>query len=48
MEEGAARLYTDLAWLWPLWGDAATEYADYDAHVVELIRRHAIGRVDWS
>ncbi|HMN92932.1 MAG TPA: class I SAM-dependent methyltransferase [Hydrogenophaga sp.] len=46
MEEVPARLYTDLAWLWPLWGDAATEYADYDAHVVDLIRRHAIGRVD--
>lgn len=35
------RLYTDLAWLWPLWGDAATEYAHYCAHVTGLIRRHA-------
>jgi hypothetical protein len=23
------RLYTDLAWLWPVWGDAADEYAHY-------------------
>lgn len=35
------RLYTDLAWLWPLWGDAATEYAHYCRHVTGLIRRHA-------
>ncbi len=35
------RLYTDLAWLWPLWGDAATEYAHYCRYITELIRRHA-------
>jgi SAM-dependent methyltransferase len=35
------RLYTDLAWLWPLWGDAATEYADYCGYVESLIRRHS-------
>lgn len=35
------RLYTDLAWLWPLWGDATAEYADYCRHVVRLIRQHA-------
>ena len=34
-------LYTDLAWLWPLWGDAATEYAPYCQHVTGLIRQHA-------
>ncbi|HNY72461.1 MAG TPA: class I SAM-dependent methyltransferase [Syntrophales bacterium] len=34
-------LYTDLAWLWPMWGDAATEYAHYCKHVTGLIRRHA-------
>jgi SAM-dependent methyltransferase len=34
-------LYTDLAWLWPMWGDAATEYAHYCQHVTGLIRRHA-------
>ena len=32
------RLYTDLAWLWPLWGDAAEEYAQYCRHVTGLIR----------
>jgi len=34
-------LYTDLAWLWPMWGDAATEYAHYCQHVTSLIRRYA-------
>jgi SAM-dependent methyltransferase len=33
-------LYTDLAWLWPMWGDAA-EYAHHCQHVVSLIRRHS-------
>lgn len=35
------RLYTDLAWLWPMWGDARAEYADYCRHVTRLIRQHA-------
>ncbi len=35
------RLYTDLAWLWPLWGDATTEYAHYCRHVTGLIRHYA-------
>jgi SAM-dependent methyltransferase len=35
------RLYTDLAWLWPLWGDADDEYARYCRHVARLIARHA-------
>ena len=39
--EDTCRLYSDLAWLWPMWGDAATEYAHYCRHVTELIRRHA-------
>ena len=33
-------LYTDLAWLWPLWGDA-DEYAHYCRHVASLIEQHA-------
>lgn len=37
----ARRLYTDLAWLWPMWGNAADEYADYCRHVTGLIERHA-------
>ena len=36
------RLYTDLAWLWPIWGDAADEYAGYCRHVTGLIERHAL------
>ncbi|MBM9537540.1 class I SAM-dependent methyltransferase [Desulfobulbus alkaliphilus] len=35
------RLYTDLAWLWPLWGGAAAEYADYSEHVIALIRQYS-------
>ena len=34
-------LYTDLAWLWPLWGDAETEYTHYCRHVTGLIRQYA-------
>lgn len=33
-------LYTDLAWLWPMWGDAAGEYADYSDHVTALVRKY--------
>jgi len=35
------RLYTDLAWLWPLWGDAVAEYGPYCETVTRLIRSHA-------
>jgi SAM-dependent methyltransferase len=35
-----ARLYDDLAWLWPMWG-AAEDYAGYGEHVAALIRQHA-------
>lgn len=35
------RLYTDLAWLWPLWGNPATEYARYSDQVVRLIEQQA-------
>jgi SAM-dependent methyltransferase len=41
MRPGSLRLYTDLAWLWPLWGDHETEYAGYCEHVVGLFRAHA-------
>lgn len=37
-----ARLFDDLSWLWPLWGDATVEYARYCDHVVGLIRRYAL------
>lgn len=35
------RLYGELAWLWPLWGDHETEYADYCRHIARLLREHA-------
>ncbi|MBN2284800.1 MAG: class I SAM-dependent methyltransferase [Tissierellales bacterium] len=38
-------LYTDLAWLWPMWGDATTEYAHYCYHVTGLIRRYATRQI---
>lgn len=37
-----ARLYGDLSWLWPMWGDATVEYARYCEHVAGLIRRHTL------
>lgn len=37
--EGTPRLYSDLAWLWPMWG-RPEEYADYCAHAMRLMRRH--------
>ena len=39
--DSTCRLYTDLAWLWPLWGDARNEYANYCRHVASLIRHCA-------
>lgn len=35
------RLYSDLAWLWPLWGDPDGEYAEWCAHVAAMIEKHA-------
>lgn len=35
------RLYNDLAWLWPLWGDPATEYAAYCEFLVTRMKRLA-------
>jgi SAM-dependent methyltransferase len=39
------RLYTDLAWLWPMWGDAGAEYAHYSEQVTALVRKYAKGTV---
>lgn len=39
--QDTCHLYTDLAWLWPMWGNASTEYAHYCQHVTALIRQHA-------
>lgn len=38
--KNTCHLYTDLAWLWPLWGDATTEYAHYCRHVSALIQQY--------
>ncbi len=35
------RLYTDLSWLWPMWGDHITEYARYCDFVTGRIRQYA-------
>lgn len=40
-KKDTCHLYTELAWLWPMWGDAATEYAHYCQHVRDLIRKYA-------
>jgi SAM-dependent methyltransferase len=37
MEKGFNRLYDDLAWLWPLWGDPAGSYADWCDQVTRFI-----------
>jgi len=41
MSEKIIHLYNDLAWLWPLWGDATTTYADWCDQVARLIRQYA-------
>ena len=39
--EKPPRLYSDLAWLWPTWGDPAGEYASFARHVAERLRQRA-------
>jgi len=39
--QDTCRLYTDLAWLWPMWGDPASEYAHYCEHVTALVRQYS-------
>jgi len=34
------RLYSDLAWLWPVWGEPE-EYAPYCENITKLIKEHA-------
>jgi len=41
MDIGTNRLYGDLAWLWPLWGDPETEYARYCQWLAAQLRRRA-------
>jgi trans-aconitate methyltransferase len=39
--DDTCHLYSDLAWLWPMWGEATTAYAHYCEQVTGLIRQHA-------
>lgn len=39
--EPTPHLYSDYAWLWPLWGDADGEYAEWCDLVQRLIQTHA-------
>ena len=41
MNSSTPRLYSDLSWPWPLWGDPDGEYAEWCAHVVAMIEKHA-------
>ena len=41
MPERVNRLYGDLAWLWPMWGDPATEYRAFSERVAHLFETHA-------
>jgi len=40
MSDQTPRLYADLAWLWPLWGDPS-EYAPFCENAARLIEEHA-------
>jgi SAM-dependent methyltransferase len=41
MSEYTNRLYSDLAWLWPLWGSPGGDYAEYCDFIVHLIKQYA-------
>ena len=41
MKEKTVHLYNDLAWLWPLWGDPTTTYADWCNRITECIHQYA-------
>jgi SAM-dependent methyltransferase len=39
------RLYDDLSWIWPMWGDPATEYRGWSEELLGHIRRYASGEL---
>ena len=41
MAEYTNRLYSDLAWLWPLWGSPSGDYAAYCDFVTRLVKQYA-------
>ncbi len=38
------RLYSDLSWLWRMWGDPAGEYAEYTGRLVDWLDRYGHGK----
>lgn len=40
MTEGSCRLYSDLSWLWPFWGDPS-DYAEWCDNITRLIRQYS-------
>lgn len=41
MSEKTNRLYSDLAWLWPMWGNTKGEYAVFCEHITQLIKKYS-------
>jgi SAM-dependent methyltransferase len=41
MDSKHHRLYNELSWIWPLWGDPATEYAEFCSFVTEKMLKYA-------
>jgi SAM-dependent methyltransferase len=39
------RLYDDLSWIWPMWGDPAVEYREWCEEFLVHVRRHARGEL---
>jgi SAM-dependent methyltransferase len=35
------RLYNDLSWLWPMWGDPETEYTEYCEFLIPFIKKYS-------
>lgn len=45
MKKHVNRLYNDLAWLWPMWGNPKEEYKQWCNLVVQITKRYAKCRV---
>ncbi|MBN1383666.1 MAG: class I SAM-dependent methyltransferase [Elusimicrobia bacterium] len=45
MKKHVNRLYSDLAWLWPMWGNPKEEYKQWCDLVVKITKRYAKRRV---
>jgi len=39
INDNIVHLYNDLAWLWPLWGDPTTTYADWCKRIMQIIQQ---------